>query len=58
MLALSQQLHQFAASRNDFEFLHPQPLRQLLQLFVPIHPDHVPPTSLLREFIGGSGFTY
>jgi uridine kinase len=33
-------------------------LRQLLQLFVPIHPDHVPPTSLLREFIGGSGFTY
>jgi uridine kinase len=33
-------------------------LRQLLQLFVPIHPDHVPPTSILREFIGGSGFTY
>lgn len=33
-------------------------LRELLQLFVPIHPDHVPPTSLLREFIGGSGFTY
>jgi uridine kinase len=33
-------------------------LRKLLQYFVPIHPDHVPPTSLLREFIGGSGFTY
>jgi uridine kinase len=33
-------------------------LRQLLQSFVPIHPDHVPPTSILREFIGGSGFTY
>ncbi len=33
-------------------------LRELLQLFVPIHPDHVPPTSILREFIGGSGFTY
>lgn len=33
-------------------------LRELLQLFVPIHPDHVPPTSLLREFIGGSGFAY
>ncbi len=33
-------------------------LRRLLQLFVPIHPDHVPPTSILREFIGGSGFTY
>jgi len=33
-------------------------LRELLQLFVPIHPDHVSPTSLLREFIGGSGFAY
>lgn len=33
-------------------------LRRLLQLFVPIHPDHVPPSSLLREFIGGSGFSY
>lgn len=33
-------------------------LRHLLRLFVPIHPDHVPPTSLLREFIGGSGFSY
>lgn len=33
-------------------------LRQLLQLFVPIHADHVPPTSLLREFIGGGGFSY
>lgn len=33
-------------------------LRELLQQFVPIHPDHVPPTSILREFIGGSGFTY
>jgi uridine kinase len=31
-------------------------LRQLIDRFVPIHPDHVPPTSLLREFIGGSGF--
>jgi uridine kinase len=33
-------------------------LRELLRLFVPIHGDHVPPTSLLREFIGGSGFSY
>jgi len=31
-------------------------LRQLIDRFVPIHPDHVPPTSILREFIGGSGF--
>lgn len=31
-------------------------LRQLLDNFVAIYPEHVPPTSLLREFIGGSSF--
>ncbi len=31
-------------------------LLRLLDRFVPIHPDHVPPTSILREFIGGGGF--
>ena len=29
-------------------------LRQLIDRFVAIHPDHVPPTSILREFIGGA----
>jgi uridine kinase len=33
-------------------------LRQLLDRFVTIYPEHVPPTSILREFIGGSGFEY
>jgi len=33
-------------------------LRHLLDRFVPIHPDHVPPTSIIREFVGGSGFEY
>jgi uridine kinase len=33
-------------------------LRHLVDRFVSIYPDHVPPTSLLREFIGGSGFEY
>jgi uridine kinase len=33
-------------------------LLQLLDRFVTIYPDQVPPTSLLREFIGGSGFSY
>jgi uridine kinase len=33
-------------------------LRKLLDQFVAIHPDHVPPTSVIREFIGGSGFEY
>jgi uridine kinase len=33
-------------------------LLRLLDHFVSIYPDHVPPTSILREFIGGSGFEY
>jgi uridine kinase len=33
-------------------------LRQLVDRFITIYPDHVPPTSILREFIGGSGFEY
>jgi uridine kinase len=31
-------------------------LRYLVDRFVAIHPEHVPPTSILREFVGGSGF--
>ncbi|MCO4761858.1 MAG: cyclic nucleotide-binding domain-containing protein [Myxococcales bacterium] len=33
-------------------------LLDLLDAWVTIYPDHVPTTSLLREFIGGSGFSY
>ena len=33
-------------------------LLRMLDRFVTIYPDHVPPTSILREFIGGSGFEY
>ena len=33
-------------------------LLKFLSLFVPIFPDEVPHTSILREFIGGSGFNY
>lgn len=33
-------------------------LRQLIDKLVTIYPDHVPPTSILREFIGDSGFEY
>jgi uridine kinase len=33
-------------------------LRRLLDPVLPIYPDHVPPTSILREFIGASGFSY
>jgi uridine kinase len=33
-------------------------LRDLVDRFIAIYPDHVPPTSIIREFIGGSGFEY
>jgi uridine kinase len=33
-------------------------LLKLLDFFVSIPPDEIPPTSLLREFIGGSSFKY
>jgi uridine kinase len=33
-------------------------LRKMLDPFITIYPDHVPPTSVIREFIGGSGFEY
>lgn len=33
-------------------------LRNLIDQYVAIYPDHVPPTSLLREFIGGSAFEH
>jgi uridine kinase len=39
-------------------FVTAQRLRRLIDRFVAIYPDHVPPTSILREFIGGSGFEY
>jgi hypothetical protein len=29
---------------------------RLIDKFVTIYPDHVPQTSMLREFIGGGGF--
>lgn len=39
-------------------FITAHRLRQLIDKFVTIYPDHVPPTSILREFIGESGFEY
>ncbi|MBE6181723.1 MAG: nucleoside kinase [Rikenellaceae bacterium] len=31
---------------------------KFLDNFIPMEPDHIPPTSVLREFIGGSSFRY
>ena len=44
--------------RSHPEYSAAHRLLRQLRPCVPIHPDHVPPTSLLREFIGGSGFVY
>ncbi len=33
-------------------------LNRILDLLKPINPNEIPPTSILREFIGGSSFTY
>lgn len=40
------------------EYAEAQRLLQFLQYFRPIAEDKVPPTSLLREFLGGSSFEY
>jgi len=44
--------------REDPSYTTAYRLRRLIDRFVTIYPDHVPPTSILREFIGGSGFEY
>jgi uridine kinase len=35
-----------------------QRLNRMLSLLIPINPSDIPPTSILREFIGGSSFNY
>ena len=42
--------------RDDPASTTAQRLLKLLDRYVTIYPDHVPSTSILREFIGGSGF--
>lgn len=40
------------------EYAEAYRLRRFLHFFAPISPDFIPPTSLLREFMGGSSFHY
>ncbi len=40
------------------EYADAHRMLKFLDNFVPIPPDEIPPTSLLREFIGGSSFKY
>ncbi len=45
-------------SRHDPAFAEAYRLRKFLSVFVSILPEDVPQTSLVREFIGGSNFSY
>ncbi len=47
-----------AIPRDDEAYPEAQRLRTFLRLFRPVAADEVPPTSILREFIGGSSFRY
>ena len=40
------------------EYDEAQRMLKFLDNFIPIPPDEIPPTSILREFIGGSSFQY
>ncbi len=44
--------------RTDPAFSEAYRLRKFLSIFVPILPGDIPQISLVREFIGGSGFSY
>lgn len=44
--------------KDSPEYSEAHRLRKFLQYFVPIKDSEIPPTSLLREFLGGSSFKY
>ena len=43
---------------NQQTRLEAERLNRMLSLLIPINPSNIPPTSILREFIGGSTFEY
>ncbi|MBO5464232.1 MAG: nucleoside kinase [Alistipes sp.] len=45
-------------SDTEPEYGEVRRLLKFLDNFIPISPDEIPPTSVLREFIGGSSFKY
>ena len=47
----------YEVPRNDPAYTEALRLLDFLRLFLPVFPEEVPPTSVLREFIGGSNFT-
>lgn len=44
--------------RNSEEYAEAHRLLKFLKFFLPVYDNEVPPTSLLREFLGGSSFQY
>lgn len=44
--------------RNSNEYTEAHRLLKFLKFFMPVHDKEIPPTSLLREFLGGSSFKY
>ncbi|MDD2799142.1 MAG: nucleoside kinase [Bacteroidales bacterium] len=47
-----------AVPRNCEEYSEANRLLRFLSYFYPIHEREIPPTSLIREFLGGSSFRY
>ena len=45
-------------SEREPEYAEASRLRKFLKYFRPVPADQIPPTSLIREFVGGSSFTY
>jgi uridine kinase len=45
-------------SDTEPEYGEARRLLKFLDNFIPISPDEIPPTSILRELIGGSSFKY
>jgi len=43
---------------NEKEYMEAARLLKFLSYFKPIDDEEIPPTSLLREFLGGSSFMY
>ena len=44
--------------RNCPEYAEAYRLLKFIRYFTPIQDKEIPPTSLLREFLGGSSFKY
>lgn len=43
---------------NRVEYAEAHRLLNIIEMIEPIDPHHIPPTSILREFLGGSSFEY